>query len=64
MARATLETTQSDFSVGTADFTSLYESEVELLILEKGYITASVETHVQNAIARSVTGSASLGETQ
>jgi hypothetical protein len=59
-----LKTTQSDFSVGSADFTSLYESEVELLMLEKAYITAAIETHVQDAIARSVTGSTHLGETQ
>jgi outer membrane protein TolC len=64
LARMTLKTTQSDFSVGSADFTSLYESEVELLMLEKEYITAAIETHVQSAIARSVTGSMNLGETQ
>jgi outer membrane protein TolC len=64
LARTTLKTTQSDFSVGTADFTSLYESEVELLMLEKEYLTAAIETHIQSAIARSVTGSMNLGDTR
>jgi outer membrane protein TolC len=64
VARATLETTLSDFSVGKADFASLYESEVELLMLEKAYLTATIETHIQSATARSVTGSSNLGESQ
>ena len=63
-ARATLETTLSDFSVGKADFVSLYESEVDLLILEKLYITATIETHIQDATARSISGSPNLGESQ
>ena len=63
-ARATLETTLSDFSVGKADFASLYESEVDLLMLENAYITATIETHIQSATARSVSGSSDLGESQ
>jgi outer membrane protein TolC len=63
-ARATLETTLSDFSVGKADFASLYESEVELLMLENAYITAAIETHIQSANARSISGSSKLGESR
>jgi outer membrane protein TolC len=63
-ARATLEITLSDFSVGKADFASLYESEVDLLMLEKAYITATIETHIQSATARSISGSSDLGESQ
>jgi outer membrane protein TolC len=63
-SRATLTTTLSDFSVGNADFASLYESEVDLLVLERAFITATIETHIQNAAARSITGSSSLGESQ
>jgi cobalt-zinc-cadmium efflux system outer membrane protein len=63
-ARATLEATMSDFSVGKADFASLYQSEVELLMLENAYITAAVETHMQSANARSISGSSNLGESK
>jgi hypothetical protein len=59
-----LETTLSDFSVGKADFASLYESEVDLLVLEKTYITATIETRIQSATARSITGISDLGESQ
>jgi len=55
-ARATLEITLSDFSVGKADFGSLYESEVDLLMLENALIAATIETHVQSATARSISG--------
>ncbi len=61
-SHATLETTLSDFSVGNADFASLYESEVELLILEKAYLTAAIETRLQRAAARATVGTSSLGE--
>jgi len=61
-SHATLETTLSDFSVGTADFSSLYESEVELLILEKAYLAAAIETRLQRAAAQSTVGTSSLGE--
>jgi len=63
-ARATLQATLSDFSVGKADFVSLYESEVDLLMLEKAYVTAAVETHMQYAIARSISGSSTLEKSQ
>jgi cobalt-zinc-cadmium efflux system outer membrane protein len=63
-ARATLHTTLADFSVGRADFASLYESEVELLMLEKAYLTAAIETYVQRATARATVGTTALGESQ
>jgi cobalt-zinc-cadmium efflux system outer membrane protein len=63
-SRATLETTLADFSVGKAGFASLYESEVDLLMLENTYITATIETHVQDATARAITGASNLGDSQ
>ncbi len=59
-ATATLETTLSEFAVGKADFASLYESEVDLLLLEKDYLGATTETYLQRAAARAAVGSASL----
>jgi outer membrane protein TolC len=63
-ARATLETTLSDFSVGKADFASLYESEVELLMLENAYLAAAIETDIMSAAARSMIGISDLGVSQ
>ncbi|MBW2274306.1 MAG: TolC family protein [Deltaproteobacteria bacterium] len=61
-AHATLEMTLSDFSVGRADFSSLYESEVTLLQLEKTYLAATIETHLQRADARATVGLTTLEE--
>jgi outer membrane protein TolC len=61
-AVAALETTLSDFSVGKAEFSTLYEAEVELLVLERSYLTATIETHRQRAAARAVTGRRNLGD--
>lgn len=55
-AQATLATTLADFSVGRADFASLFEAEVTLLQLERGRITAAVETHLCRADATAVLG--------
>ncbi len=55
-ARATLETTRSDFAVGRADFASLFEAEVALLDLERARIVAAVDTHIQQAEATAVLG--------
>ncbi len=60
-ALAALETTLSDFSVGRAEFSTLYEAEVELLVLERSYLSATIETHLQRAAARAVTGRRILG---
>jgi len=55
-ARATLETTRSDFAVGRADFSALFEAEVALLDLERARIVAAVDTHLQHAEAAAVLG--------
>jgi outer membrane protein TolC len=60
-ALAALETTLSDYSVGKAEFSTLYEAEVELLVLERSYLSATIETHLQRAAARAVTGHGILG---
>ncbi|MBC8292294.1 MAG: TolC family protein [Proteobacteria bacterium] len=61
-ARATLETTLSDFSVGKADFSSLYESQVELLRLQEAWLRAAVGTHIYAAAAVAETGVSHTGE--
>jgi len=63
-ARATVETTLSDFSVGKADFANLYESEVELLQLERAYRNAAIVTYEQRALSRAETGTSAQGESQ
>ncbi len=60
-ALAALEITLSDFSVGRAEFSTLYEAEVELLVLERSYLSATIETHLQRAAARAATGRRNLG---
>jgi len=55
-AMATLQTTQADFSVGRADFASLFEAEVALLDLDRARITAAIQTHLQRAEATAVLG--------
>ena len=55
-AVAALETTLSDYRVGKVDFTSLYEAEVDLLMLERARLAASTDTHVQRAEVRALTG--------
>ena len=56
-----METTLSDFSVGKADFATLYESEVELLELERGYLKASIVTYQQRTLAGAETGMLAAG---
>ena len=60
-AQTTLDTALSDLSVGKADFSSLHESQIDLLILEKAYLSAAIETHIQSARMRGVTGVAPVG---
>ena len=60
-AQSVLETTRSDFSVGRADFASLFEAEVALLGLERAWIIAATETHLQHAAAMGVLGTSPLG---
>ncbi len=64
MAQTALETTLSDYAVGQAGFSTLYESEVDLLMLETSYFKASVATYIERAAVRATTGQASLGELQ
>ncbi|MDG1482401.1 MAG: TolC family protein [Myxococcota bacterium] len=60
-AQAVLETTQADFSVGRADFASLFEAEVALLSLKRAYIIAATETRIQHAAAIATLGTSPLG---
>lgn len=61
-AVAALETTLSDFSVGKAEFSTLFEAEVDLLVLERAYLSATIETHLQRAAARALIGRRDLGD--
>jgi cobalt-zinc-cadmium efflux system outer membrane protein len=55
-ARAALETSLADYTVGRADFSTLYEAEVDLLNLERTQLSATVETHVQEALKNATIG--------
>ncbi len=60
-ARATLQTTRSDFAVDRADFASLFDAEVALLDLERARLLAAVETHLAHADAVAALGVAPPG---
>jgi cobalt-zinc-cadmium efflux system outer membrane protein len=60
-AKAALETSLSDYTVGRADFSTLYEAEVDLLNLERTQLSATVETHIQEARASAIIGVAPNG---
>jgi outer membrane protein TolC len=60
-ARATLETSFSDYTVGRADFAALFEAEVALLDLERTLLAATVQTHIQAAAADATIGVAHRG---
>ena len=60
-ARATLETSFSDYSVDRADFATLFEAEVALLDLERTLLRSAAETHIQAAAADASIGIASRG---
>jgi outer membrane protein TolC len=60
-ARATLETTRGDFTVGRADFASLFEAEVALLQLERARIQAAVDTHLARIDLRAAIGTDAPG---
>ncbi len=55
-----LATTLADYRVGKADFASLYQAEVQLLNLERARLTAIVETQLQRAAVRALTGETQL----
>ncbi len=58
-ARATLETSFSDYSVDRAEFATLFEAEVALLDLERTLLRSAAETHIQAAAADASIGIAS-----
>jgi len=60
-ARIALETTLNDFSVDRAEFSTLYEAEIDLLTLERALLQASIETLLQRAAVRATTGRVDLG---
>jgi outer membrane protein TolC len=55
-ARAALETSFSDYTVGRADFATLYEAQVDLLDLERTLRSATIQTYIQAAAARATIG--------
>jgi len=60
-ARAALETSYSDYTVGRADFATLFDAEATLLDLERTLYTSAAETHIQAAAADAVIGAAHSG---
>jgi cobalt-zinc-cadmium efflux system outer membrane protein len=62
-ARAALETSFAAYAVGRADFSTLYEAEVELLEIERTLRSAAVQTHIRAAEAHAAIGAA-LGDDQ
>jgi len=61
-ARAALEAALADYTVGKADFVTLFESEVDLLNLERTQRSATVRTHIEQAVARETIGAAPQGD--
>ena len=62
-ARATLESSFSDYTVDRADFATLFDAEVTLLNLERTLLSATVQTHIQAAAADATIGVSQPGET-
>ena len=58
-----METTLSDYTVGRADFASLYEAEVTLLTLERTWRTATLDTWRIAAEVRALIGAEPTGDT-
>jgi len=55
-ARLAVETTLAEFSVGSADFATLYQAEVDLLDLERSLIRAAIQTHIEAAELEALVG--------
>ncbi len=55
-ATTALETTQADFAVGKAGFSSLFDAEVALLRLERAVVIAAIETHRMQVEAELLVG--------
>ena len=62
-ASAARETAFTDYAVDEADFSSLFDAEVSLLELERGRISAVIDTQLALARARALTGDATFGVT-
>jgi cobalt-zinc-cadmium efflux system outer membrane protein len=60
-ARASLEASFSDYSVGRADFATLFDAQVTLLDLERTLLAAAAQTHIQAAAADATIGTAHRG---
>jgi len=60
-ARTALETSFADYAVGRADFSTLWEAEVDLLDLERILLSAAIQTHIQAAEAHATIGTAPAG---
>jgi outer membrane protein TolC len=60
-ARASLEASYSDYTVGRADFATLFDAEVTLLDLERTLLSAAAQTHIQAAAADATIGTAHHG---
>lgn len=55
-ARASLEASFSDYTVGRADFATLFDAQVTLLDLERTLLSAAAQTHIQAAAADATIG--------
>ena len=53
---------KADYTVGKADFATLYQSEVDLLDLERTQRLATVRTHIEQAVARETIGATPQGD--
>jgi outer membrane protein TolC len=60
-ARAALESSYSDYTVGRADFATLFDAETTLLDLERTLFRSTAQTHKEAAAADAVIGSAQEG---
>lgn len=60
-ARVALESSYSDYTVGRADFATLFDAETTLLDLERTLLRSTAETHIQAAAADAVIGAAHDG---
>ena len=60
-ARASLEASFSDYTVGRADFATLFDAQVTLLDLERTLLSAAAQTHIQAAAADATIGAAHRG---
>jgi len=55
-AMLAVETALAEYSVGRADFSTLYQAEVDLLNIERGRLQAVVQTHIEAAELEAMMG--------